>query len=152
MAEVCVKLIKGEAGASLRLLHKEKNNAMPEYTVKQASEMTGLSAHTLRFYDREGLLPLLKRSESGIRRFSDKDIEWIGLICCLKNSGMPIERIKEFMVLCLKGEETCEERRGLLLQHKELILQQIEQLQNSLHIVDYKLEHYKEIGVFHLDG
>ncbi len=123
---------------------------MSSYTIKQAAERTGLSEHTLRYYDREGLLPLLERSESGIRKFKENDLEWIGLICCLKNSGMSIEKMKEFMNLCLKGDETCEERRLLLLEHKEYILKQMEQLQKSLWTVDYKIEHYKEIGVFHL--
>lgn len=122
------------------------------YTIKQAAEKTGLSEHTLRYYDREGLLPLLKRSESGIRRFSDNDVEWIGLICCLKNSGMSIEKIKEFMILCLKGNETCEERRELLLMQKEHILKQMEELEKSLGTINYKINHYKEIGIFHLGG
>lgn len=124
---------------------------MEYYSIKQVAEKTGLSDHTIRFYDREGLLPLLKRSESGIRRFSDNDIDWINLICCLKNSGMSIEKMKEFMILCLKGNETCEQRRELLLTHKSHIIKQMEELQKSLWTVDYKIEHYKEIGVFHLD-
>lgn len=122
------------------------------YTIKQVSEKTGLSEHTLRYYDREGLLPLLKRSASGIRQFSDRDLEWLGLICCLKNSGMPLETLRRFMDLCLKGTETCEERKEILLQHKEHILQQMEQLKNGLCTVDYKIEHYKEIGIFHIDS
>jgi DNA-binding transcriptional MerR regulator len=120
------------------------------YTIKQTAEKTGLSEHTLRYYDREGLLPLLKRTKSGIRAFSENDINWIGLICCLKNSGMSIEKIKEFMSLCLKGAQTQEARKQLLLNHREYIIQQMEQLKNSLSIVDYKIAHYKEIGVFHL--
>lgn len=120
------------------------------YTIKQAAEKTLLSEHTLRYYDREGLLPLLKRSDTGIRRFSENDIAWIGLICCLKNSGMSIERIKEFMTLCLNGDETCEERRELLLLHRENILKKMDELEKSLQTVDYKIEHYKEVGIFHL--
>lgn len=121
------------------------------YTIKKAAELTGLSEHTLRFYDREGLLPLLKRTDSGIRVFSEQDIDWIGLICCLKNSGMAISTIKRFMQLCLKGEETEEQRRALLEEHRAFILSQMEQLNKSLSTVNYKLEHYKEIGVFHLN-
>lgn len=121
------------------------------YTIKQAAERTGLTEHTIRYYDREGLLPLLKRTDSGIRSFSDTDLDWLGLICCLKNSGMPIETIKQFMSLCLQGERTVEERREILLKHKENILVQMEQLKKGLSTVNYKLEHYKEIGVFHID-
>jgi DNA-binding transcriptional MerR regulator len=122
------------------------------YTIKQVSQRTNLSDHTLRYYDREGLMPLLKRSASGIRNYSENDICWIELINCLKNSGMSLGEIKEFMNLCLKGEETCEERKEILQKHKENILSQIERLNNSLGIIDYKLDHYKQIGIFHIDG
>jgi len=122
------------------------------FTIKQAANRTKLSEHTLRYYDREGLMPLLKRSPSRIRNYSENDIAWLGLICCLKDSGMPLEEIKEFMNLCLQGTDTCEERRSMLIKHRENILEQMDKLRNSLSIVDYKIDHYKEIGIFHIDG
>jgi DNA-binding transcriptional MerR regulator len=122
-----------------------------EYTIKQVSEKTGLSIYTLRYYDKEGLLPLVKRSKSGIRKFSDNDIQWLGLICCLKTSGMCIAQIKEFMNLCLKGNETVETRKIILEKHKEFILNQMIQLDSSLKTINYKIDHYKEIGIFHID-
>jgi DNA-binding transcriptional MerR regulator len=122
-----------------------------EYTIKQAAEKTNLTIYTLRYYDKEGLLPLLKRSSNGIRKFSENDINWINLICCLKNSGMSIENLKKFMSYCLKGTETCEERKEILQSHKDNILSQIKQLENSLDMINYKIDHYKEIGIFHID-
>lgn len=122
-----------------------------EYTIKQVSEKTGLSIYALRYYDKEGLLPLVKRSQSGIRKFSDNDIDWLGLICCLKNSGMSIENIKEFMNLCLRGNDTVEIRKNILVNHKEHILAQMKQLESSLCTINYKIDHYKEIGIFHID-
>lgn len=122
-----------------------------EYTIKQVSEKTGLSIYTLRYYDKEGLLPLVKRSKSGIRKFSDNDIDWLGLICCLKNSGMSIDNIKKFMNLCLRGNETVEIRRDMLIEHKAHIKSQMKQLENSLKTINYKIDHYKEIGIFHID-
>ena len=122
------------------------------YSIKQVSEQTGLSEHTIRYYDREGLLPLLKREENGKRSFSENDIQWLGLMCCLKNSGMSIEKSKEFMFLCLNGEETCEQRKEMLQLHKVYILEQINLLNRSLSTIEYKIDHYKEIGVFHLDA
>lgn len=122
-----------------------------EYTIKQVAEKTNLSIYTLRYYDKEGLLPLIKRSETGIRKFTDNDIEWIKLICCLKNSGMSIENIKEFMQCCLKGKEGADERKSMLEEHKKNIENQIEQLNRSMQIVNYKIDHYKEIGIFHID-
>ncbi len=121
------------------------------YSIKQVSEKTGLSIYTLRYYDKEGLLPLVERTESGIRKFSENDIDWLGLICCLKNSGMSIEHIKEFMHLCLQGEETVETRKEILLNQKAYILEQMNRLENSLHTINYKIDHYKEIGIFHID-
>lgn len=121
------------------------------YTIKEAVEKTGLTEHTIRYYDREGLLPLLKRTKNGVRKFSDSDIEWLRLICCLKSSGMSIDQIKNFMNLCLQGEKTCEDRKDILVEHKDHIMNQIESLNDSLKTVNYKIDHYKEIGLFHID-
>lgn len=121
-------------------------------TIKQAAGRTQLSEHTLRYYDREGLMPLLKRSSSKIRDFSENDIAWIDLICCLKSSGMTLEEIKDFMNLCLRGLDTCEERRDMLMSHRKSILEQMKKLKASLNTIDYKIDHYKEIGIFHIDG
>lgn len=122
-----------------------------EYTIKKAAEKTNLSIYTIRYYDKEGLLPLIKRNESGIRKFTDNDIEWINLICCLKNSGMSIENIKKFMYCCLKGKDGIEERKVILESHKKNIKNQMKQLNRSMEIINYKLDHYKEIGIFHID-
>lgn len=118
------------------------------YGIKEAAEHTGLTVSALRYYDKLGLMPQLVRDESNKRRFTEQDICWIELICCLKNSGMPLQQIREFMMLCMK-EDACEERRKILKKHREFILEQIEALKCSLCTVEYKLEHYKEIGVFH---
>lgn len=121
------------------------------YTIKQVSEKTGITSHTIRYYDREGLLPLVERTSGNIRNFSDEDIQWLNLICCLRNSGMPVHQIKEFMDLCLQGEKTCEERRTILLEHRKRILAQLQMLNTSLDIINFKIDHYKEIGIFHID-
>ena len=121
------------------------------FTIKQISEKTKLTEHTIRYYDREGLIPLITRTQSGIRQFSEDDLEWINLICRLRNSGMPLQEIKEFMQLCLKGKDSIEERRELLIRHRTRIQEQMANLDNSLSFVNYKIEHYKEIGIFHID-
>lgn len=122
-----------------------------EFTIKQVAERINLPPSTLRYYDKEGLMPLLKRSESGIRMYSEMDISWLELVCCLKNSGMSLEDIKSFMGLCLEGSSTSEQRKELLENHKENIFKQINTLHDSLNIINYKLKHYKEIGTFHID-
>jgi len=123
-----------------------------EYTIKQVAERMQLSPSTLRFYDKEGLMPLLKRSDSGIRKYSETDLSWLELVCCLKNSGMQLDEIKQFMMLCLQGSTTSEQRKEILEQHKTNILSKMEVLNRSLDIINYKLEHYNEIGIFHIDG
>lgn len=121
------------------------------YSMKQICQITGLSEHTIRFYDSKGLLPKIKRSPSGIRQFSENNLQWLQLICCLKNSGMSLEHIKQFMQLCLGGEQTFTERRQLLLDHRAFILEQLASLQHSLDIIDYKIEHCASVGTFHLE-
>jgi DNA-binding transcriptional MerR regulator len=122
------------------------------YTIKQVSERTQLSPSTLRYYDKQGLMPLLKRTEHGIRQYSETDLNWLELVCCLKNSGMQLDEIKQFMLLCLQGSSTSEQRKEILEQHKANILMKTEMLNRSLGIINYKLDHYNEIGIFHIDG
>lgn len=123
-----------------------------DYTIKQVSERLGLPVSTLRYYDKEGLMPLLKRTDYGTRQYSETDICWLELVCCLKNNGMPLNEIKDFMGLCLEGASTCEQRKIMLEKHKEHVLRQIDSLTRSLDMINYKLDHYDEIGIFHIDA
>lgn len=122
------------------------------YSIKEAARKLGLTPSTLRYYDKIGLLPSLRRTPSGVRTFREEDIQWLGMICCLKNSGMPLEEIRHFMELCLQGEKSCEERRQMLQRHRETILAQIEGLQRNLAVIDHKIEHYRQIGILHIDA
>jgi len=123
-----------------------------EYSIKQAAERTHLTPSALRFYDKKGLIPQLKRSSSGVRVYTETDICWLELICCLRNSGMSIETIKEFMNLCLNGATACEERKNSLEKHRASLIKHINLLTCSLGTIDYKIDHYKEIGLFHIDS
>jgi DNA-binding transcriptional MerR regulator len=87
------------------------------YTIGQVAEETGLSIHTLRYYEKEGILPVVKRNESGMRVYEKTDIEWLKFACCLRETGMTIVEMKEFTRLTLQGEETIEERMNRL--HKQ---------------------------------
>ncbi|MFC6334227.1 MerR family transcriptional regulator [Paenibacillus septentrionalis] len=122
-----------------------------EYTIKQAAARTNLPPSTLRFYDKEGLMPLLKKTAYGTRKYSETDIHWLELVRCLKDSGMPLEEIKAFMLLCLEGSATSEQRREMLERHRTNIEQQMAVLNRSLGVINYKLDHYNEIGIFHID-
>lgn len=113
-----------------------------EYSIKQISEKTNLKAHVLRYYEKEGLLPFVNRSESGIRRYSEDDLEWLGLICCLKNTGMSIKQIKAFVELSMQGGETLKQRCDILIEHKKNVEIQIEEMQEHLRKVAHKIEYF----------
>ncbi|MDR1950033.1 MAG: MerR family transcriptional regulator [Spirochaetaceae bacterium] len=112
------------------------------FTIKQVAEKTALPPHVLRYYENEGLLPSVGRSRNGIRRYSEHDLEWIGLICCLKNTGMSIKQIKSFVELSLEGDETLPERCEMLREHKKLVENQIEEMQRYLQKVTHKIDYF----------
>jgi DNA-binding transcriptional MerR regulator len=116
------------------------------YSIAEVAEKTHLTPHTLRYYEKEGLLPFVDRSDSGNRDFKETDLEWLELICCLKNTGMPIKKIKEYIQLCLKGDSTIEVRRKIFLKHKEDVLNQMAELQKNLDKINCKINHYDSIS------
>ena len=89
------------------------------YTIGQMAEKMQVAPSTLRYYDKEGLLPFVERSESGIRMFKDEDIEWLLIIECLKKTGMPIKEIKVFIDWCLQGDSTIAERKQLIEKQRQ---------------------------------
>lgn len=113
-----------------------------DYSMKQVSQMTGLTPHTLRYYEKEGLLPDVHRTLSGIRRFSQEDIEGLGLICCLKSTGMSIKQIREFVELSMQGDCTLQRRCEMLKLHKRHVEEEIQQMQQHLQKVTHKIAHF----------
>ncbi len=112
--------------------------------MKEASRRTGLTAHTLRYYEKEGLLPCVKRTQSGIRRFSEEDMESLGLICCLKSTGMSIKQIREFIELSLMGDETLPQRCEMLVAHKKSVEEQMQMMQKHLDKVTHKIAFFTQ--------
>ncbi len=113
------------------------------YTIAQASKKCGLSRDTLRYYDKEGLLPFVGRNGNGYREFSDQDLEWLGLICCLKNTGMPLREIREVIALTARGDGTLRQRRQILIRHRAEVLAQIGALKKNLEKIDRKIACYE---------
>lgn len=111
------------------------------YTIGQVSEMFGLPASTLRYYDKEGLFPDIKR-ESGIRRFDDREIETLRVIECLKKSGLEIKDIKQFMQWCTEGSATYAKRKELFIQQKKEVEAQMERLRQVMDMLEYKCWYY----------
>ncbi len=121
------------------------------YTIAQTAAKTGISVHTLRYYDKEGLLPYVKRDENKNRKFSEEDFEWLSFILCLKNTGMSIKEINDYIKLCEEGDSTLQQRLLVFRQQKEAINQRIAELEEYKKTIDYKIGFYekeiKERGV-----
>ena len=115
------------------------------YSIAEVAERTRLTPHTLRYYEKEGLLPFVDRSDTGNRVFKEKDLEWLELICCLKNTGMSIKQIKEVIALSLKGDDTLEIRREIFIRHRAEVLSQIEELHKNLDKINCKINYYDSI-------
>ncbi len=114
------------------------------YQIKEFSEMTGLSAHTLRYYEKEGLLQNVGRNAVGVRLYSDTDLEWVGLIHCLKVSGMSVKEIRQFIDWCQLGDDTLGQRLEMFLHRKQMVLSQIQALETSLARVEGKIAYYEK--------
>lgn len=113
------------------------------YTIGQVSKMFGLPVSTLRYYDREGLFPNMERS-SGIRKFSEKELEALRVIECMKKSGTEIKDIKKFMEWCSQGSSTYHLRYEFFLQQKKLMEAEIEQMQKTLDMIRFKCWYYEQ--------
>jgi len=114
------------------------------YTVKQVAEKTKLKPHVLRYYEKEGLLPHVSRTRGGIRHYTDEDLEWIGLICCLKNTGMSIKQIHDFVSLSLQGPETLQQRCDMLKRHQKDVMQNIQEMESHLKVVTHKIAYFSK--------
>lgn len=119
------------------------------YTINEVAQMCDISAYTLRFYDKEGLLPFVSRTKSGSRSFSEQNVELIKLICCLKNTGMPIKEIKKYIDMIMEGDQTLEKRKLIMKDHRKEVLRQIDELKKNLNLIDLKIALY-ESGRSHL--
>jgi DNA-binding transcriptional MerR regulator len=111
--------------------------------IKKFSKITGLTDHTLRYYEKIGLLKNIKRNSIGYRDYSEKDILWVEFLERLKNTGMPIKDMIKFAELRYKGERTIKERLKLLENHKILIQNNIKKLSNNLKQIIKKIDFYK---------
>lgn len=114
-----------------------------EYNIGEVAKKMNIASSTLRYYDKEGLLPFVDRTEGGIRKFKDEDFEWLSIIECLKNTGMPIKDIKVFIDWCMAGDSTLQERYEMFLERKRETEKQIKMLQDSLEKINYKCWYYK---------
>lgn len=113
-------------------------------TIKEASEKTGVSINNLRYYERIGLIPEVPRETSGIRNYDEITLSWIDFVMRFKKAGMALEAIREYVQLALKGENTKAARREILLEAKEAQEEKLREIQESLDVINYKLDHYDQ--------
>lgn len=114
------------------------------YTISEAARRSGLSAHTLRYYDREGLLPFVEKSPRGVRVFKEADFEWLFLIDCLKQTGMSIKGIRQYIDWYLEGDSTIPQRYEMFLTRRAEAARQMLSLQKVIEKLEYKCSYYKE--------
>ena len=113
------------------------------YTIKDMSELTGLPASTLRYYDKQGLLPNLRRDMNNVRIFTEDDYRQLRIIDCLKRSGLSIKDIKHFVDMTARGDEALSDRLAIFMRRREILKQELADLQEILSVIDYKCWYYE---------
>ena len=113
------------------------------YTIGEMAQRLNVAPSTLRYYDKEGLLPFVERSSGGIRMFKDEDMEWLQMLGCLKKAGMPLREIKSFMDWSRQGDATIGQRLDLIEKQRQSVLDQQRQLEDTLLMLDYKQWSYR---------
>ncbi len=112
-------------------------------TIKEVSEKYDISADTLRYYERVGVIPTVTRTSGGIRNYNDEDLGWVEMAVCFRNAGMPVELLIEYVKLFQKGDSTIEARLNLLKEARERILEERKRYDDALNRMNYKIEKYE---------
>lgn len=115
------------------------------YSMKEACSLTNMTYENLKFYCNEGLVPNVKRDSRNYRVFDEHDIKWIQSLNCLKSCGMSLAEMKTYLALCLAGEGTIPERKVILAEKKEALLQSIAELQKAVAFIDWKQGFYDDV-------
>ena len=116
-------------------------------TIAEVSEKFGISQDTLRYYERIGLIPRVNRNKSGIRDYTEEDCKWVEFIKCMRNAGLPIEVLIEYVELFQQGDATIEARKELLIEQRKQLLTRLEDMKETLKRLDYKIARYEQIIV-----
>lgn len=114
------------------------------YSIGEISQRLDIAPSALRYYEKEGLLPFVERSDSGIRQFTDIDLEWLIIIDSLKKTGMPLKEIKDFVKMFEERDSTITRRLEIVLRHREVIQQQVAKLNEIIMALDFKEKYYRK--------
>ena len=115
------------------------------YSMKEVCRKTGMTYEALKFYCNQGLVPNVKRDDHNYRVFDDRDVAWIESLGCLKRCGMSIQEMKHYLDLCLEGKRSIPERKLLLAEKREQLLERIRALEESVDYIDHKQQFYDDV-------
>ncbi len=124
---------------------EEQLDKTPKYTVKEVAKIMNVSEHTVRYYDNEGLIPFVTRTQSNIRMFSDYDLSWFKTVHCLRATDLSINDIKKYIELCLKGNKTIPQRAKIIFNQEKNLQEHLKELQNQMEILQKKKKYYKNL-------
>lgn len=113
------------------------------YSISEVAKELNLTVYTLRYYDKEGLMPFVERTASGTRLFKESDINALNIIECLKSTGMPIKEIKNFIDWCSEGDSTLQQRYDLFIERKARVEAQMKELKKTLELIEHKCWYYQ---------
>ncbi|OWR26548.1 MerR family transcriptional regulator [Saccharibacillus sp. O23] len=116
---------------------------MKTYTIGEAAKVLNLTPYTLRYYDKEGLLPFVERTDGGTRVFKESDLEALRIIECLKMTGMPIKEIKTFIEWCSEGDATLRQRFDMFQERKAAVEAQMRELTETMRVIEHKCSYYQ---------
>lgn len=113
-------------------------------TISEVSKKYGLSVDTLRYYEKAGLIPPVNRKENGIRDYTETDCGWVEFIKCMREAGLPIEVLTQYIALYAKGNRTLQQRKNLLVTERDRLKERIAQMQQTLKRLNYKISVYEQ--------
>lgn len=115
---------------------------MKTYSIGEVAKIMGFTTHTLRYYDKEGLLTVRKNS-AGLRRFNEEDLAWLHILSCLKATGLPLKEIRHYLNLSRQGNKTLQERMTIFQKQKQRLEEQINILKQNMEKIDFKIKYYE---------
>lgn len=115
--------------------------------IAEVSEKYDLSADTLRYYERIGLIPHVHRNKSGIRDYTEDDCRWVEFIKCMRAAGLPIEVLIDYVAMFQQGDSTIAERKALLIEQRKKLVEKLEAMQETINHLDYKIKRYDNIVI-----
>ena len=117
----------------------------PKYTVKDVAKIMNISAYTIRYYDNEGLIPFVSRTQSNVRMFSDYDLSWFKTVHCLRATDLSINDIKNYINLCLKGNKTIPQRAKIIFNQEKKLKERLKELQEQMKVLQRKKKYYNDL-------